>query len=64
LDFSHIDVPTPPLRDPEIRRVDGSVQQQHVSAISPVSMDFRQTFVIGASLDEDELIRLFCSKGH
>jgi len=28
LDFSHIDVPTPPLRDPEIRRVDGSVQQQ------------------------------------
>jgi len=26
LDFSHIDVPTPPLRDPEIRRVDGSVQ--------------------------------------
>jgi len=27
LDFSHIDVPTPPLRDPEIRRVDGSVQQ-------------------------------------
>ena len=30
--FSHIDVPTP-LRDPEIHRVDGSVQQQQHSII-------------------------------
>jgi len=27
-------------------------------------MDFRQTFVSGASLDKDELIRFLESKGH